>query len=115
MPKNPPIRTLRLSSRRRAPFVIFLLLALGIVSSLAAGVAAWRPSNLEPGDQICVRGEGCRSSCAEIEPGSICAELTQPGGYVLETCCIPTEAVNSSNPDACLLWATIQRGGGPIE
>lgn len=115
MPKSLQTFTARESSRRRPHGLIFLLMTFGIVSSLAATVTSWRASVLEPGDQICVKDEGCRPSCAEIEPGSICAELTHPSGYVLSTCCIPEQAVNTNDPNACLELATILREGGPIE
>ena len=116
MPQKPILRTPRLESFRiRSPFPVFLFLALGIASALAASGAAWRPSFLGPEDRVCVKGEGCQPSCADIEPDSICAELTDPSGYVLQTCCIPIAAVHSSDPGACLVGASILREGGPIE
>ncbi|MEM8933838.1 MAG: hypothetical protein AAGE94_21790 [Acidobacteriota bacterium] len=107
--------------RRLAPTpasrALIFAVAIGWIALVMVSVTPGSPPNvwtsLGPGsyDSICFpsesRGHECIGSCPS---GSICAEYGSGSAAALLTCCIPTTAVGSTDPGACLHTVTLVRG-----
>ena len=104
--------------------ILVFVVALACAAAASALVAvpedelylyAWEPSVLEPEDRLRISGSSV-PRCSDVVPGSICAEFRNDvTGFNAGTCCIAVGAVGTSNLNACIAEATVERDPQPDE